>query len=198
MKNNLLVHYLLKALDEGVCTVADIAVVIPSTHYGANMNKIDVAFKKRVREREMRDNERKVKRRLQQYLSKLKSDGLIAFNKKDKNFSLLKKGVEKLQELENTDKRSVDLASYKREVGDKFVIVSYDIPNKYNRERALVRCILIALGFEMIHKSMWCGKVKIPKQFVIDLKNMGILEYVIIFEVTKSGTLSSVRKQSVA
>ena len=50
MKNNLLVHSLLKALNAGACTVTDIAVVIPSIRYGANINIIDAAFKKRIQD----------------------------------------------------------------------------------------------------------------------------------------------------
>ena len=61
----------------------------------------------------------------------------------------------------------------------------------FNRERNILRDILRMLGFNLIHKSVWIGKVKLPERFIADLQRLGILEYVEILEVTKSGTLES-------
>ena len=80
---------------------------------------------------------------------------------------------------------------YKKKHGNKVVVISYDIPIAFNRERNVLRGLLKALGFNLVHKSVWVGKVKLPERFVSDLGRMGILEYVEILEVTKSGTLKS-------
>jgi len=45
------------------------------------------------------------------------------------------------------------------------------------------------LGFTMLQKSLWIGSNKIPEEFIEDLKEWKIIEYVHIFEVTKKGTL---------
>ena len=63
---------------------------------------------------------------------------------------------------------------------------------EFNRERDILRDIMKLLGFNIIHQSVWVGKVKLPKQFIIDLEIMGILKYVEIMEVTKKGSLKNV------
>ena len=72
------------------------------------------------------------------------------------------------------------------------IIVSYDIPVLFNRERDGLRNVLKVLGFKMVHKSVWVGKVKLPEQFISMLEKCGILEYVEILKVTKRGSLQSV------
>ena len=70
-------------------------------------------------------------------------------------------------------------------------MISYDIPIAFNRERNILRDILRMLGFNLIHKSVWIGKVLLPERFVGDLIKLGILDYVEILEVAKNGTLKS-------
>jgi len=71
------------------------------------------------------------------------------------------------------------------------VVVSYDIPIAFNRERNILRDMLRMLGFNLVHKSVWVGKVLLPEKFVADLSRLGIIDYVEILEVTKNGTLKS-------
>jgi len=78
---------------------------------------------------------------------------------------------------------------YKNKIGERVVVISYDIPVAFNRERNILRDILRMLGFNLIHKSVWVGKVLLPERFVGDLSRLGILDYVEILEVTKNGTL---------
>jgi hypothetical protein len=44
----------------------------------------------------------------------------------------------------------------------------------------------------MTHKSLWVGKIGVPKQLILDLEKLRILEHIKIFEVTKEGTLREV------
>jgi hypothetical protein len=80
---------------------------------------------------------------------------------------------------------------YERKIGESVVVISYDIPVAFNRERNILRDILRMLGFELIHKSVWIGKVLLPERFIVDLSKLGILDYIEILEVTKNGTLKS-------
>ena len=51
------------------------------------------------------------------------------------------------------------------------------------------RSALTYLEFKMIQRSVWIGKSKIPDQFLKDLRAVGLIETVEIFEVGKSGSL---------
>ena len=68
-------------------------------------------------------------------------------------------------------------------------IISYDLPVAFNKERNILRDMLRVLGFNLVHKSVWVGKVVLPERFVADLSRLGILDYIEILEVTKEGTL---------
>jgi len=45
----------------------------------------------------------------------------------------------------------------------------------------------------MIHQSVWVGKIKIPRQFILDLEEINILGYIEIFEISKMGSLKKVK-----
>ena len=81
---------------------------------------------------------------------------------------------------------------FTKEKGNTVIIVSYDLPIAFNRERDILREILKILGFNLIHKSVWVGKVKLPEQFIIALEKLKILSFVEILEVTKHGTLKEI------
>ncbi len=183
---------LYKILDfiEGAgATVADLTVAILSAGYGASMGKIDRKYKTLARRREIYNIERDKKRRLQIYLSKLKIQGLIAENSSNKTI-LSSNGKKKLDFLRK--RRILNKNSYTKESGDRMIIVSYDIPIPFNKERAILRDILRRLGFHMVHKSLWIGKVNLPKEFVMAVGELGIHEFIEILEVTKNGSLKSV------
>ena len=76
-------------------------------------------------------------------------------------------------------------------MGDKVIVISYDIPVAFNKERNILRDMLRMLNFHLVHKSVWVGKVALSKRFIADLNRLGILDYVEILEVTKNGTLKS-------
>ena len=90
-----------------------------------------------------------------------------------------------------TNSFSLNRNLYKKQEGDRVTVISYDIPVAFNKERAILRDILSELDFHLVHKSVWVGRVILPKRFIADLNRMGILDYVEILEVTKSGTLKS-------
>jgi DNA-binding transcriptional regulator PaaX len=126
---------------------------------------------------------------LRKYLSKLKKEGFISENESDKVY-LSDKGKKKLNSLKNSISSSKYL--YDKKIGDRVIVISYDIPIAFNRERRILRDILRMLGFKLVHKSVWVGKVSLPDRFVKDLNKLGIMEYVEILEVTKNGTLKNI------
>src|SRR3989344_4562843 len=145
--------------------------------YGASSGKIQSEINIFSKEREASKFNKQRKRQLQKYISKLKSQGLVV------------QDSDQLNKIRKT--KTLDKNSYHKESGNKVIIVSYDIPTTFNRERDLIREVLKILEFRMIHQSVWVGKIKLPEKFIKDLEGLKILEYIEILEVTKQGTLKS-------
>src|SRR3989344_4833309 len=132
--------------------------------YGAGLSKLDNEFKQETRKRRTYEIERDRKRHLQKYLYKLKKEGFISQNEKNEKLTISTKGQERLKILRRD--KILDKNSYEKRSGKQVIIISYDLPNLFNRERDMLREVLRALGFKMIHKSVWVGKVKLPKSFI--------------------------------
>ena len=185
-----IIYTILNIVGDTVLSTVDFWEAVLRAGYGASSGKIDREYKAIERERETRSRKSEERRRLQIYLSKLKKDGLIQESPLGQ-VKLSTQGKKKL--LLFRKKRIINKNSYKKEESGVMIIVSYDIPTPYNRERNILRDILQQLGFNMAHKSVWIGKVKLPKEFIFALGQMGITDYVEIFEVTKTGSLKSIK-----
>jgi len=168
---------------------ADFFEAVLASGYGASMGKLDFEYQKRRHRRESKmwrereQNERR--KRLQNFLYQMKHDGLIELTKKEKKISISAKGKQKIEVLRN----KLPNRHYEKVMTDRVIIISFDIPEKLRRKRDWFREVIRNLGFKMIHQSVWMGKKKVPKELIDDLEDLKILEYVEIFEVTKSGTL---------
>ncbi len=78
---------------------------------------------------------------------------------------------------------------YKKEKDDGFNIVVFDIPENKRAKRDWLRKNLLALDFSILQKSVWIGKNKLPEEFLKDLNDLGIMDFIHIFKVSKTGTL---------
>ena len=184
---------LLKALEilkTGVMNQVDFFEAVLASGYGANMGKIDYKYRKiqqtKRQKKYIEDDLEKRKRRLQVFISKMKHSGLI--KKVDHNnlkIKISEKGREKIRKLKN----KLPNRRYKKEGRGQTVIISFDIPEKLRRKRNWLREVIRNFGFEMVHQSVWIGKTKIPENFIKDIEDLKILEYVEIFEISKIGTL---------
>ena len=126
---------------------------------------------------------------MQKYIYKLKSQGFLSENSEGR-IVLSGTGKKKLNLLRKS--KILDRKQYRKEISDKVTIISYDLPVAFNKERNTLRDLLRLLGFKLIHKSVWVGKVKLPKQFILALEKLGIIKFVEILEVTKSGSLNKI------
>jgi len=123
----------------------------------------------------------KEKQKLYSALNRLKKDGLV---EKNKNlWEITKDGTIKLHNLikkseQDTIKNNIIKTSKKIQ---NIIVVSYDIPRIYQKERKWVIEILKILGFQMAHQSVWIGKIKLPQEFFEELNKKGILKYFKIF-----------------
>ena len=74
----------------------------------------------------------------------------------------------------------------------RLVIVAFDIPERVRRYRDWFRSVLENLGLTMIQKSVWMGKIKIPKALIDDLAELKLIDFVEIFEVGNEGSLTHI------
>lgn len=187
---------ILEIIGNTVINAADVLTAISSSSYGASYGKMQREISKRQTERNSKKIEVEIKRENRQkyynLISYLKRSGLIEEDiKSDKKFfSLTQKGKEKLSFLKNKDKMSNP--HYDKEACNKFTIVIFDVPEEKRKKRDWLRFALSNIGFSMIQKSVWMGKVKIPKNFVDDLFKLKLMDCVEIFEISKTGSLEKI------
>ncbi len=81
---------------------------------------------------------------------------------------------------------------YQKEADSTVKIVIFDVPEGIASKRAWLRSALKNLGFKMLQKSVWVGKVKLPEHFIRELRSRNLIDYVEIFGVTKSGSLKNI------
>lgn len=179
---------ILEYIGDRAVDIYDIFEAQLAAGYSASFGKLEYEHNKRERKRENQRLEIKERRENQRqflkYVSRLKQDGLL-FKDKDKQISLTPKGKEKIKKL----KSKLPNTRFEKNKSLKVVIVSFDIPEIYRRERGWLRDALKFLDYEMVHKSTWVGKTKLPEEFIKCLSDLKILDCVKIFEVTKGGTL---------
>jgi len=193
MKRGDILTKILETLENGIMGQIDFIDAMLASGYGASMNKLDYEYVKRHETYENKKlelkNLKEKKLRLQKFLYKLKQDGLIKeVGKNDKKLAISQKGKVKLKELKNKISRD----EYKSEVQDESIIISFDIPEHLRKKRGWLRDVIKNLGFKMVHQSVWISKIKIPRQLIVDLERIGILEYVEIFEISKTGSLNKI------
>lgn len=182
---------ILNTVKDGIDNTNDIVKAILVAGYGASASKIDFEYNKlktkKEKENWQKELLRKKKIRLQKFIYKLKKDKLL--NENLGILSLSQKGKVKIINLNNRTPTSF----YDKESVNYLTIISFDIPETEKRKRNWFREVIKNLGFEMVHRSTWVGKIKIPAQLIFDLNRMNILEFIEIMEVTKNGTLKKIK-----
>ncbi len=181
-----IIYKILNFLSERTLDQIDFTNAFLQAGYGATGDKIRYELSKIEEKRISSEIKKEKVRNFQKYLSKLKSEGFILENN-SKQIYLSDKGKNKLNNFKKSLPLNKDL--YKKKTGETVVVISYDIPIAFNRERDILRDMLRMLGFSLVHKSVWIGKVLLPESFIADLSRLGIMDYIEILEVTKNGTL---------
>ena len=183
---------------EAVVGVADVMEAMIDAGYGASHGKLSRAMRKieKRRANEYLDREKR-RREYQRYATmmyKLERDGLIVKKRKgaQTKVSLTSAGSKKLALLLERRKDSALKTSYSPAASQQFTIVAFDIPERDRKKRGWLRAVLKHLGFSMIQKSVWIGKVKIPEELIEDMKKMRMLEFVEIFEISRTGSLEHI------
>lgn len=188
---------ILECIGDVAINMMDLTAVFLAAGYGASAGKIEREFKKmsgkRLRRQANRLEEQRQKRRFDKMLYRLKSDGLIKEKVNDGKscIELTSKGKESFEILKKRRANALPSNVYNSlsQKSDKFVIVAFDIPERERRKRDWLRLALKNIGFQFIQKSVWMGKVKMPKEFLNDLRDLRLVEFVEIFEISKTGSL---------
>jgi len=182
-----IIYKVLDLLRNGAQDQADFINAVIRAGYGASSAQLDYQISKLQDKRTTLLVKKQKITNFRKYLSKLKQQGFISQNNQGGVF-LKEKGKKKLNDFDN----SISFKeAYAVKRGDRVIVISYDIPVAFNRERNILRGMLAALGFNLVHKSVWVGKVALPARLIADLSNLGIIDFVEILEVTKNGTLKS-------
>lgn len=190
MKGDFIIK-ILEAIGDLTVNTTDLLGAFLSSGYGASSGKLDYEISKRQSERAAANFQRRIKQDYYSLIYRLKKDGLIKEEIKNnkKFFGITRNGRKKLIWLKKRKKKELPKNAYCKEAGDKFIIVIFDIPEKEKRKREWLRAVLIRLELKMLQKSVWAGKIKLPKEFLDDLLKIKIIDYVEIFEISKTGSL---------
>ncbi len=172
---------ILNTLKEEALTSADLIIAIITSDYGASWRRIESKARNIAKNREHLLEELEERHKFYNVLSRLKRDGLII--KDNKKWSLTKLGEIKTAKQKKLDQK------YEKEDDKTFKIITFDIPETRRVERRWLRKALGELGFKYLQKSVWLGKVKIPQEFLEDLNNRRIFNYLHILEITKLGSV---------
>ncbi|PIU99013.1 CRISPR-associated endonuclease Cas2 [Candidatus Wolfebacteria bacterium CG03_land_8_20_14_0_80_36_15] len=181
-----------------VIGAGDLLVTFLNANYGASFRKLEYELSKRQKERDRKSPQEEIQREAKQkyynLIYKLKRSGLIKEKTKEGNkfFSLTQKGKIKLSQLKKNSRERLPEIIYQKAKSNKFTIVIFDIPETEKRKRSWLRVALGNLGFKMIQKSVWLGKVKIPKRFLDNLFQFKLVDFVEIFEISKTGSLKQI------
>ena len=134
------------------------------------------------------------KQKIYGLINHLKLSGLISVAELDDRriIKITGLGRKKIDLLKKDRGNSIPVKKYKTQQSEDILIVGFDIPEKEKRKRNWLRAILKNLGFSMLQKSVWVGKVKLPEEFLSDLGELKILPYLEIFSVGKKGTITKI------
>lgn len=197
-------YNILFALKEASLTFHDLCIVVVSMPYGSSYRRLSHALERRISMRHQESTRESAlsfqeRRTFSSILSRLKKDGLIATTRQESTryIKITPRGVKKLghfamKKYSDTPPRPI----YPKEKGREVILIMFDIPERQKHKRAWLRRTLEMLEFRILQKSVWIGTTKIPGLFLDDLKQYGILPYVEILAITKSGTLKDVASQA--
>jgi len=191
MRSGQIIEKFLDLLTEGVKTSADLIGAF-LTDYRTSYRRLK-KLGNEISSRELpKETFKNKKQNFYVLLSYLKKQGFISKEKNGSNLALwkiTKKGREKLKKLKELQKFGINFY-YPKEPTNEIIIVIFDIPEKQRRQRSWLRFVLKFLDFQMLQKSVWIGKNKIPEKFISDLQERNLLPYIQIFEISKKGTIS--------
>ena len=175
----------LEAIGDIPGTAADLFAVYLEAGYGASFSRLQYLTRKKEQARARRGELQKERRKFTKFMYELKRCGLV-IEKENAGEHYPARTEKGKKELERLYFERVD---YHGTPSLKYTIVVFDVPQIEQKKRRWIRDALRNMGFVMVQRSVWIGKIKIPKEFLDDLSKLRLLDFVHIFEIKKTGTL---------
>lgn len=173
----------------------DLFEALLSAGYGASAGRVEYLMsessRRRQKNKELFETFVKERQRFNSFIYYLKNDGIISeVNNNGKNlYSITAKGKKKLAVLLKLKNNTIPVRQYPKVDNKTFTIVTFDIPEKEKKKREWFRSVLLRLGYKIIQRSVLLGKTKIPQSLLDDLRRLKMIDYIEIFEITKTGSL---------
>ena len=176
-------------------TAADELFFIFTVPYGTSFHKAEYLLRKYREEKERREFSSRERQRFADLLYRLRKDGLVEDAKRNGKIllNLTQKGKEILEKLRAKKDIALPDVKYKNQTDNVLKIVIFDIPESERRKRVWLGSALKRLEFKMLQKSVWIGKVRLPEEFMNDLKRLELISYVEIFAISKTGSLKQLK-----
>jgi len=176
-------------------TAADELFFIFTVPYGTSFHKAEYLLRKYREEKERREFSSRERQRFADLLYRLRKDGLVEDAKRNGKIllNLTQKGKEILEKLRAKKDIALPDVKYKNQTDNVLKIVIFDIPESERRKRVWLCSALRDLEFTMLQKSVWTGKIKLPEDFMNDLKKLGLLSRIEIFAISKTGSLKQLK-----
>lgn len=181
---------ILEELKDGALLTLELLDLVFGSYRRSYKSALGIVEYKRPKKQTQYELEREKQQVFYTLLNKLKREGFVSKkqSKKGTIWSATEKGLKKLKALFGNKR-----LQYKVEDEKKLKIITFDIPEALKRKRDWLREILRFLEFHMLHKSVWIGTSKIPEDFLLDLRDAGLLNYVHILGVGAQGTVKEFR-----
>lgn len=163
--------------------------------YGTSFHGGEYRLRKFREERENLKTFKKEKRRFDDLLYHLRKDELVEEVKKNKKslLRLTQNGREILNKLRKKKDDAMPDTKYQSQSDDGLKIIIFDIPEDEKKKRVWLRSALNNLNFNMLQRSVWAGKAKLPEEFLSDLSKLKLLSCVEIFAISKTGSLKQLK-----
>ncbi len=178
----------------------EIFIVDRGTHY-RRLRGIEFPRRKKRTdwnpEYEIRKREEEERHRFYALLTKLQKQGFIQKEEKKRlgKWNITAKGIKRIGELIAQIRRALPpKKKYAPQDANEWKIISFDIPERERRKRRWLRFVLKHLKFKQLQKSVWIGKTALPKDFLEDLHNLHMLNYIEILTITKSGSIKQIEE----
>ncbi|OGY64207.1 MAG: hypothetical protein A3I89_02295 [Candidatus Harrisonbacteria bacterium RIFCSPLOWO2_02_FULL_41_11] len=125
-------------------------------------------------------------------LSKLRTQGIVKKRGVGARalFNLTNNGLKKLiRYAEQKERINIPKKIYNKKKTKDDILIIFDIPEVFKQYRNWIRYQLSLFGFEMLQKSVWIGNYEIPADFIHDLREYNMLQYIHIFKVIKKRSI---------
>ena len=172
--------------------IIDAFIIISTAHYGSSMGHLNHLLSKRKNDRAHRKSQAGHYQKMHELFYHLKKDGLIERKSKKGQiwYIVTSAGTLALERLRQRKQHEFPSKKvYRASTVDNLKIVIFDIPEKERRKRDWLRDILGHLGFRMLQKSVFAGRVALPPNFIDDIVKYKLADYIEIFLVNKTGSL---------